>query len=410
MINPHFDHHRVIWKDEYSGQYLPIDYSEQFDPQWKLFLEQRRGFTHHTGVETGDAWIDDRIFDLTGHHGVLVSGAAAGDRDMGGRQRLDFRFALDYFRAKRCIDLACGAGRWTRALQALGARVTSVDISAHGLESVRRFNPDVERLNLFDIGDRGDLHGGFDFALAWGVVMSTHDPALAFSNVARVVRPGGALYVMIYAPTYHNSPAVLRQREHYHRHLGTVDERMRYIDEIADDPRNAINYHDMLNPFYNWVVEEETIHSWFRRHGFTNVITLNASEEDPVAYHVVGTKRPYASPAYDDRGARVERIVDLDRGTTVRLHGPFRQESGFAWQVRLPDLAHAADTVDAPRRSPVVLLEDGRALWLRHTLHEEIRTQGGGTYSHWGEHLILSTSDNSDPNSNGRSYEIALAR
>jgi hypothetical protein len=285
-----------------------------------------------------------------------------------------------------------------------------VDVSEHGLASVRRFNSDAERLDLFEIPARPELHARFDFALAWGVVMSTHDPAAAFASVARTVRPGGGLYVMVYAPTYHNSPAVLRQRAHYHRALRSARERLQYVYEVADHPGNAINCMDMLNPFYNWVVEEETIHGWFRRHGFVNVMTLNASEQTPVAYHVFGTRRGYALPAHDDRGARVPQPVDFDAATARPIGGPFRRESGFAWQVELPELADAADDMDAPARSRLVLLEDGRPLWLRHTPHDEIRTQGRGGYSHWRGTLMLSTPDNTDPNSNGRAYQIAFAR
>ena len=408
-MNPHFDQQRVIWNNDYSGEYQPIDYSGEFDPQWKLFLEQRRGFTHHTGVETEAAWIDDRVYGLTGHRGVLVPGNATDGRTVGGRQHLDLRFGLDYFRDKRCIDIACGAGRWTRALLALGGRVKSIDVSEHGLASVKRFNSDVERVNLFDIERRPDLHGQFDFALAWGVVMSTHDPAAAFANAARTVRPGGALYVMVYAPTYHNSPAVLAQRAHYHR-LRTADEKLQYVYAIADDPANAINYMDMLNPYYNWVVEEETIHAWFAQHGFVNVVTLNGSEREPVAYHVFGTRRPYARASYDDRGARVPQPVDYDASNRVPLAPPFERESGVAWQVRLPALAAAADDLDAPHRSRLVLLENGQPLWLRHTMHDDIRTRGLGAYSHWQDRVIFSTSDNSDPNANNRVYELAFAK
>jgi SAM-dependent methyltransferase len=408
-LNPHFDHHRVIWKDAYSGQYGPIPYSNQFDGQWKLFLEKRQGFTNHTGVETDDAWIDDRIFDLTGHTGVLVRGDANSDRSMGGRQRLDLRFGLDYFRGKQCIDIACGAGRWTKTLLSLGASVKSVDVSEHGLASVKRFNQDVEQLNLFDIATRQDLHGRFDFALAWGVVMSTHNPAVAFANAAMTVRPGGGLYVMVYAPTYHNSLEVLERREHYHRRLRSADERLNYVYAIADDPGNAINYMDMLNPFYNWVVEEKTIHTWFHDHGFVNVVTLNASEQEPVAYHVFGTRRDYAPPIHDDRGTRVPQPAEFDHATVRPLSTPFKRESGFAWQIALPDLAPMADDLDAPHRSRLVLLENGTPLWLRHTQHDEIRTRGLGTYSHWRDALILSTPDNTDPNTNGRTYEVAFA-
>jgi 2-polyprenyl-3-methyl-5-hydroxy-6-metoxy-1,4-benzoquinol methylase len=409
VINPHFDHQRVIWKDEYSGEYQPIDYRGEFDPQWKLFLEGQRGFTRHTGVETEDAWIDDRIYDLTGHRGVLVPADPTADRNTGGRQNLDLRFGIDYFRGKRCIDIACGAGRWTRAMLALGACVKSIDVSEHGLASVRRFNHDVERVNLFDIAHRRDLHDQFDFALAWGVVMSTHDPAVAFANAARTVRPGGALYVMVYAPTYHNSPNVLAHRAHYHK-LRSAEEKLRYVYGVAHDPSNAINCMDMLNPFYNWVVEEETIHGWFAQHGFVNVVTLNASEKEPVAYHVFGTKRGYAWASYDDHGVRVPQPVEYDTTRVVPLTPPFERENGMAWQVRLPELSDTADDMDAPYRSRLVLLENGRPLWLRHTMHEEIRTRGGGTYSHWQDRVIFSTTDNSDPNANQRVYQIAFAK
>ena len=66
--------------------------------------------------------------------------------------------------------------------------------------------------------------------------------------------------------------------------------------------------------------------------------------------------------------------------------------------------------MSAPTRSPLVVLEDGKVLAFRHMQHADIRTLGRGGYSHWGHHLILSTSDNSDPNANGRLYQIAVTK
>jgi pectate lyase len=40
-----------------------------------------------------------------------------------------------------------------------------------------------------------------------------------------------------------------------------------------------------------------------------------------------------------------------------------------------------------------------------HSFHQEIRESGRGRFSHWGTDLLFSTSDNSDPNTNGRSYQ-----
>jgi len=407
-INPYFDHHRVIWKDEYSGLYEPVDYSEQFDHEWRLFLENKTGFKQHTGVETDNVWINDRIFDLTGVENYLGLDSTTVNRDIGGRQNLDLRFSPQYFQGKRCLDAACGAGRWTKTLLALGAKVKSIDVSKHGLESVRRFNDDIERLDIFDISQRQDLHKAFDFALGWGIVMHTHDPKIAFENIAKTVKPGGGLYVMVYAPTLHNSPEILESRKHYHD-LKTFDEKLAYAYSIADKPENAINYLDMLHTFYNWVVPEEVIHHWYHANDFMDVITLNASEKRPGSYHVFGRKRKYDLPLRDDNGNLIPRVSEFGESQVVPLKNPFTKEIGVAWYASLNKYVTSADDMDNPYRSTLVLLENGKPLWHRHIMHDEIRKIGLGRYSHWKDGLIFSTSDNTDPNTNGRCYEIVFA-
>ena len=293
MINPHFDHNRIIWDDAYSGEYKPVDYSVQFDDQWRLFLEKETGFHNHTGVETDDEWIDDRIFELTGTSGILIKDKKNNDkrRSIGGLLTLEPKYPVNFFKNKHCIDIGCGAGRWTKALKILGAEVKSTDVSKHGLESVKRFNEDVEILNLFDILDkRKDLHQSFDFTLSWGVLMCTHDPKKAFENIAATVKPGGHLYIMVYAPTYHNSEQVLSWRKQYHNDFNTFEERLEFARSISKDPKNLINYLDMLNTFYNWVIPEEVAHNWFSEAGFKDVVTLNGNEKNNCAWHVRGIK------------------------------------------------------------------------------------------------------------------------
>jgi len=56
--------------------------------------------------------------------------------------------------------------------------------------------------------------------------------------------------------------------------------------------------------------------------------------------------------------------------------------------------------------SPLRLFEDGHELGPAHISHAQIRRSGGGRFSHWGASLWFSTSDNSDPRSNGRTYSI----
>src|SRR5436853_5305763 len=49
------------------------------------------------------------------------------------------------------------------------------------------------------------------------------------------------------------------------------------------------------------------------------------------------------------------------------------------------------------RRSRLRLMEDGKPLGPAHASHDDIRSHGGGLFSHWGDDLYFSTSDNSDP-------------
>ncbi|KPF85154.1 hypothetical protein IP70_13235 [alpha proteobacterium AAP38] len=294
--NPHFDDNRVVWSDEYSGQYMPISYDVQFDDQWRLFLERAVGFHDHTGVEISDDFIDDRIFELTGVRDYLATRKGVSrseqNRDIGGRLYLEPKFPITYFEGKRCLDIGCGAGRWTKTLKSLGGQVKSTDVSRHGLESTRRVNDDVEALNLFDIIDkRPDLHGFADFTLCWGVLMCTHDPYRAFQNVAATVRPGGECYIMVYAPTYHASEFVLSTRRRFHQQARSNEEKLAFAYEISDVPENAINLLDMLNTFYNWVIPQEVAVGWFEKNGFEDVIVLNRNEPHNCGWHIKGRKK-----------------------------------------------------------------------------------------------------------------------
>jgi hypothetical protein len=57
--------------------------------------------------------------------------------------------------------------------------------------------------------------------------------------------------------------------------------------------------------------------------------------------------------------------------------------------------------------SSAIVLEDGKPLpGPANTLHEHIRNAGRGRYSLWFGLVHFSTSDNSDPRTNGRSYSL----
>lgn len=74
---------------------------------------------------------------------------------------------------------------------------------------------------------------------------------------------------------------------------------------------------------------------------------------------------------------------------------------------RLPDDALDGDDLQNSFDSDLRLFEDDLEIGPGHTLHESISNNGAGAFSHWGRHLYFSSSDGSDPRTNGRKY-IAL--
>ncbi len=57
---------------------------------------------------------------------------------------------------------------------------------------------------------------------------------------------------------------------------------------------------------------------------------------------------------------------------------------------------------------PITVLEDGNPLITGAFQHSEIRNEGAGRCSMWNEQFYFSSSDNSDPRTNGRSYSIMV--
>jgi hypothetical protein len=103
-------------------------------------------------------------------------------------------------------------------------------------------------------------------------------------------------------------------------------------------------------------------------------------------------------------------LVELLR---ARMRSPYRgklagftSEQGYCWLAGVPEFIFS----DKESFSRLIVLEDGKPLAAPHAAHDAIRSVGKGTYSHWGGVIYLSSSDNSDPSKNGRTYEVVEQR
>ena len=95
-------------------------------------------------------------------------------------------------------------------------------------------------------------------------------------------------------------------------------------------------------------------------------------------------------------------------GERVVLTKPVPLLEGHAYKAALPSLANLSDSEMKLFYSPASLCEDNEILGPPHTFHAEIAKMGFGRFSHFGDSVIFSSSDNSDPNSNGRQYTIVV--
>jgi 2-polyprenyl-3-methyl-5-hydroxy-6-metoxy-1,4-benzoquinol methylase len=126
----------------------------------------------------------DRV-SLALHHRLLSRHIAAGDR---------------------VLEIGAGAGRFSVALAAAGARVTVTDVSPAQLDAAHRrldaagLSPQVDAVEVADIRDLTRLAiGSFDAVVAFGGPLSyTFEEApAALEQVASMLRPGGVFLASV---------------------------------------------------------------------------------------------------------------------------------------------------------------------------------------------------------------------
>lgn len=101
---------------------------------------------------------------------------------------------------------------------------------------------------------------------------------------------------------------------------------------------------------------------------------------------------------------RVERAIaptTVSRDQGLAFISPVPQALAFPFHV--PEA-----TPGVKQASPLVLFEDGFPLGPSSAQHADVRIKGEGLYSHWSTHLYFSSSDGTDPRTNGHVYSYSV--
>lgn len=166
-------------------------------------------------------------------------------------------FDQTFFKGATVLDAGCGGGRNTIAMAGLGARMAhGIDIGARGIEDARERaadlpNTDFQVASILDI-PFADEH--FDLVWCAGVLMITDDEHRALRELTRVLKPGGILYLLVYADEGVRWPLINVLRP-IARLIGRpeMDRTMRAQGTASNKRRTFLD--DLFCPkldFYNW--------------------------------------------------------------------------------------------------------------------------------------------------------------
>jgi SAM-dependent methyltransferase len=115
--------------------------------------------------------------------------------------RIGRRIDRDWYPGRTVLDAGCGHGRYLAAFAGLGARVVGLDLGRGperaGVATAAEADPRIALVQGSVLAPPF-RDGTFDLVFCDGVLHHTPDPRGAFLALARLLKPGGALYVWVY--------------------------------------------------------------------------------------------------------------------------------------------------------------------------------------------------------------------
>jgi len=232
-------------------------------------------------------------FDYQWHH--LPGGIAMPD-DQGFMGKVETMIcemtglSPEWFTGKQVVDVGCGPGRFTYGLLSLGAFVTACDQSAWALERTShlcaRFTDrlSTQPINLLEWDDIA----AYDLAFCFGVVHHTGNTYLAIRNVARKIKQGGKLFLMVYGfPETLSDYKEVNSYEGLRQELRSLpfEEKKKILIERFG-PTLAHGWFDAISPRINDLLTFEEIAELLARLGFKNIKRTIESRN----HHIIADK------------------------------------------------------------------------------------------------------------------------
>lgn len=320
---------------------------------------------------------------------------------------------------KTFLDIGCGSGIHSLAALRLGAeRVVSFDYDENSVTTTQRVREwsgiPESRWKIF----RGSVLdaelmksvGVFDIVYSWGVLHHTGAMWDAVRNAIMPLKPGGDLYIALYSSENYADPPpefwVRLKRAYNHanpltrklmelKYANWSIVRKRPLAQVAEYGHRGMklwtDVKDWLGGYPIEFASLQETRAFCEKEGMLDLVNLKTGE-----------------------GCTEYLFTHLDNSTRWRaietgrirhtMTGPFHRREGFLYEFLMPEPAPVADAASEPTRYTVMIFEDGKPFGLAHSAANDIARLGRGRFGRSGDRIMFSTSDNTDPTRNGRSY------
>ncbi len=215
-----------------------------------------------------------------------------------------------WLNGKKILDAGCGNGILTEEIGNLGASVVGLDYSSCVVDAEHRRQSDNVNFIQGDLQAPPLADGRFDVVFSIGVLMCTPDTLRSFRGIARLVRPGGKLYVWVYrrperflgryikVPVYDLLRLFISRLPKIPQELSVkAYARMVRLSHNLRDPNNTIplreyvvSAYDDMTPKWRRYHTPIEVSRWFHECGFS-APTLS-HWDNPYGFGLVATKEP----------------------------------------------------------------------------------------------------------------------
>ncbi len=374
------------------------------------------------------------------------------ERMVNAKKRLQEVLRLDNFKGYTFLDIGCGSGLHSlAALQCGASRVVSFDCDREAVEITKYLrslegNPDhwdvIQGSVLDDVFMRSLPQA--DIIYAYGVLHHTGDTWQALKNSLIPLSPNGVFYVALYSRTnyfnahlacgdptpekwleikkQYNRAGILKKKamelryvlqtflwKDLHHFLSDIMHLSTTIKRILNFQRHVFEYKRYRGMEF-WTDVRDWLGGWPM--DFIEESEMLQFAESNLRLELLDMTTGEGNTEYIFRPIGASNYWDdlLEKYTIEEIPRPFSHNEGYCWVAPLNHLYDLADNDEMSNRSNLRLLEDNKQLSFAHAPHITIQKVGKGRYRHWGDTLYFSSSDNSNPNNNGRSYTIRYLR